>query len=87
MFGESQFKPRHNSHQGRFEKKRENERRWEQSVQGIAATDKVCNIMRVERREVALAILCLVLVPPSQADHTPNVISSCSVEYLPVVQQ
>eukprot|EP00904_Undaria_pinnatifida_P013443 jgi/Undpi1/9229/HiC_scaffold_26.g11687.m1 len=41
MFGESQFKPRHNSHQGRFEKQRENERRWEQSVQGIAATDKV----------------------------------------------
>ncbi|CAM9375951.1 unnamed protein product [Scytosiphon promiscuus] len=41
MFGETRYKPRQNSHQGRFERKRDKERRWEQSVEGIAATDKV----------------------------------------------
>ncbi|CAM9443399.1 unnamed protein product [Ectocarpus sp. 12 AP-2014] len=41
MFGEARFKPRQNSHQGQFARKREKERRWEQSVEGIAATDKV----------------------------------------------
>jgi len=41
MFGGSRFKPRQNSHQGQFERKREKERRWEQTVEGIAATDKV----------------------------------------------
>eukprot|EP00903_Cladosiphon_okamuranus_P014745 g13663.t1 len=41
MFGESKYKPRQNSHQGQFARKREKERRWEQSVDGIAAMDKV----------------------------------------------
>ena len=42
MFGETKYKPRQNSHQGQFARKRDKERRWEQSVEGIAATDKVC---------------------------------------------
>lgn len=42
MFGETKYKPRQNSHQGQFERKRDKERRWEQSVEVVAATDKVC---------------------------------------------
>eukprot|EP00752_Nemacystus_decipiens_P010861 g9656.t1 len=41
MFGDTKYKPRQNSHQGQFERKRDKERRWEESVEGIAATDKV----------------------------------------------
>lgn len=41
MFGESRHVARFNSHQGQFEKKRAKERQWEQSVDRIAATDKV----------------------------------------------
>lgn len=41
MFGESKYKARNNSHQSQFEKKREKERQWEQSVESIANTDKV----------------------------------------------
>lgn len=47
MFGETRYKPRQNSHQGQFQRKREKERRWEQSVEGIAATDKVCHTTAV----------------------------------------
>lgn len=62
MFGESRYKPRHNTHQGQFAKKREKERRWEESVESIAATDKVrCETTLAERmREKAmLGIFCV----------------------------
>lgn len=49
MFGECRHAARHNSHQGQFEKKRTKERRWEQSVESIASTEKVRKVLPVVR--------------------------------------
>ena len=59
MFGENKYKPRQNSHQGQFERKREKERRWEQTVEGIAATDKVCGRVWASRKACeAIRVSC-----------------------------
>lgn len=41
MFGEARHKLRYNTHQAQFEKRRERERQWEESVERMAATNKV----------------------------------------------
>lgn len=53
MFGECRHAARHNSHQGQFEKKRTKERRWEQSVESIASTEKVIAFADWENKTAA----------------------------------